>query len=88
MSLLSEAPIVFGTRLDVVGEGEFAGTFSLPLPCGSVCVLKGNAADVAKHAIPSVPAKRVSITFRRIGDAKRPLARTVPFGGHEQRVLE
>jgi hypothetical protein len=88
MSLLSEAPIVFGTRLEVVGDGEFVGTFSLPLPCGSVCVLKGNAADVAKHAIPSVPAKRVSITFRRIGDSKRTLARTVPFGGHERRVLE
>ncbi len=88
MSLLSEAPIVFGTRLDVVGEGEFKGSFSLPLPRGSVVVLKGAAADVAKHAIPSVPARRVSITFRRIGDSKRPLARTVPFGGENAPVLD
>ena len=88
MSLLSEAPIVFGARLDIVGEGEFEGSFTLPLPVGSVCVLKGNAANVAKHAIPSVPQKRVSITFRKISDGKRSLARTVPFGGHERDVLE
>ena len=88
MSLLSEAPIVFGARLDVVGEGEFAGSFSLPLPVGSVCVIKGAAADVAKHAIPSVPQKRVSITFRKTADGKRALARTVPFSGHERNVLE
>lgn len=88
MSLLSEAPIVFGTRLEVLNDGEFRGTFSLPLPVGSVCVLKGAAADVAKHAIPSVPLPRVSITFRKISDGKRPLARTVPFRGDERRVLE
>ena len=88
MSLLSEAPMVFGARLDVVGEGEFAGSFSLALPVGSVCVIKGNSADVAKHAIPSVPHKRVSITFRKTSDGKRSLARTVPFRGHERDVLE
>ena len=88
MSLLSEAPIVFGTRLEVVGEGEFRGAFSLPLPCGSVCVLKGAAADIAKHAIPSVPARRVSITFRRMADTKRPLARTVRFGGEQPSVRD
>jgi len=65
-----------------------AGSFTLPLPVGSVCVLKGNAADVAKHAIPSVPQKRVSLTFRKISGGKRSLARTVPFGGHDRDVLE
>ena len=88
MSLLSEAPIVFGTRLEVAGDGDFRGAFSLPLPCGSVVVLKGAAADVAKHAIPSVPARRVSITFRRIAEGKRALARTVRFGGEQPSVLE
>jgi len=88
MSLLSEAPIVFGAQLAVAGEGEFTGAFSLPLPTGSVCVLKGNAADVAKHAIPSVPARRISITFRRTSDAKRALMRPVPFGGAQPSVLD
>lgn len=72
VSLLSECNIVFGTHLDIVGAGEFEGSFSLPLPVGSVLVLNGNGADVAKHAIPAVPRKRISITFRRMGPLKRP----------------
>jgi|APGre2960657444_1045066.scaffolds.fasta_scaffold06383_4 hypothetical protein len=88
LSLLSEAPIVFGTRLTVVSEGVFTGAFALPLPTGSVCVINGASADVAKHAIPGVPSKRVSITFRRVSDPKRPLARTVPFRGEQPDVLQ
>jgi hypothetical protein len=34
---------------------------------GSVLVLDGNGANVAKHCVPSVRSERVSITFRKIG---------------------
>eukprot|EP00250_Pteridium_aquilinum_P002523 c1274_g1_i1 orf=465-1316(-) len=72
VSLLSECNIVFGSNLDIVGPGEFEGSFSLPLPAGSVLVLNGNGADVAKHAIPAVHSKRISITFRKMDPSKRP----------------
>ncbi|KNA21113.1 hypothetical protein SOVF_046320 isoform D [Spinacia oleracea] len=82
ISFLSECNIVFGTDLKIVGPGEFSGAIAIPLPTGSVMVLNGNGADVAKHCVPAVPSKRISITFRRfwisitfrrMDESKRPL---------------
>ena len=70
LSLLSEQPILFGEKISIVDEGEFAAPYSMPLPVGSVLVLDGNGADVAKHCVPAVRADRVSITFRKIDPAK------------------
>ncbi|XP_073310382.1 RNA demethylase ALKBH9B-like [Primulina huaijiensis] len=72
VSFLSECEIIFGSNLKIVGPGEFAGSFSIPLPVGSVLVLNGNGADVAKHCVPAVPTKRISITFRKMDISKRP----------------
>lgn len=72
LSLLCTAPILFGSKLDIVGPGEFKGTTRLTLPPGSVLVLAGNGADVAKHCIPAVPEKRISITFRKMDHFKHP----------------
>ncbi|KAG2705374.1 hypothetical protein I3760_05G050200 [Carya illinoinensis] len=72
LSLLSECNIVLGSTLKIVGPGEFSGPVSIPLPVGSVFVLNGNGADVAKHCIPGVPTKRISITFRKMEDSKLP----------------
>ncbi|XP_020533020.1 RNA demethylase ALKBH9B isoform X2 [Jatropha curcas] len=58
VSFVSECNIVFGSNLTVVGAGEFSGSIAIPLPVGSVLVLNGNAADVSKHCVPSVPTKR------------------------------
>jgi alkylated DNA repair protein alkB family protein 5 len=58
--------------LKTLGPGEFAGPVSISLPVGSVLILSGNGADVAKHCVPSVPTKRISITFRRMDDKKIP----------------
>ncbi|KAL9260953.1 RNA demethylase ALKBH9B-like protein [Drosera capensis] len=77
ISFLSECNIVFGTDLKAVGPGEFSGPISIPLPVGTVLVLNGNGADVAKHCVPAVPTKRISITFRRMDVSKRPLHYTV-----------
>ena len=66
-SLLSEQAILFGEKIAIVDEGEFAAPFSTRLPLGSVLVLDGNGANVAKHCVPAVQADRVSITFRKIG---------------------
>ncbi|KAL6993443.1 RNA demethylase alkbh9b [Sarracenia purpurea var. burkii] len=72
VSFLSECNIVFGSNLKVVAAGEFSGSFAIPLPVGSVLVLNGNGADVAKHCVPAVPTKRISITFRKMDESKRP----------------
>lgn len=52
VSFLSECNIVFGSSLKIVGPGEFSGSTAIPLPVGSVLVLNGNGADVAKHCVP------------------------------------
>ncbi|TKY58067.1 RNA demethylase ALKBH5 [Spatholobus suberectus] len=72
VSFLSECNIVFGSNLEILGPGEFDGLIAIPLPVGSVLVLNGNGADVAKHCVPAVPTKRISITFRRMKVSKRP----------------
>ncbi|KAJ9564482.1 hypothetical protein OSB04_000448 [Centaurea solstitialis] len=73
VSFLSECNIRFGTNLKIEGPGEFSGAFSIPLPVGSVLVLNGNGADVAKHCVPAVPTKRISITFRKMDESKWPV---------------
>ncbi|KAK1439196.1 hypothetical protein QVD17_05012 [Tagetes erecta] len=72
VSFLSECKIVFGTNLKIEGPGDFSGAFDIPLPVGSVLVLNGNGADVAKHCVPAVPTKRISITFRKMDELKWP----------------
>eukprot|EP00267_Zea_mays_P018919 NP_001333995.1 uncharacterized LOC103638106 [Zea mays] len=72
VSFLSECNILFGPNLKVAAPGEFIGSIAIPLPVGSVLVLNGNGADVAKHCVPAVPTKRISITFRKMDPAKRP----------------
>ncbi|KAI3729066.1 hypothetical protein L6452_17713 [Arctium lappa] len=75
ISFLTECNILFGSNLKIVGPGEFGeftGPVSIPLPTGSMLILKGNGADVAKHCVPSVPDKRISITFRRMDERKIP----------------
>lgn len=34
VSFLSECNILFGSNLDILGPGEFAGSFAIPLPLG------------------------------------------------------
>ncbi|KAK1304361.1 hypothetical protein QJS10_CPB11g00810 [Acorus calamus] len=73
VSFLSECDILFGSNLKIAGPGDFSGPMTIFLPVGSVLVMKGNGADVAKHCVPAVPTKRISITFRRMDDRKRPI---------------
>lgn len=73
VSFLSECNIVFGLNLKIEGPGEFSGAMAIPLPVGSVLVFNGNAADVAKHCVPAVSSKRISITFRKMDEFKWPI---------------
>ncbi|KAI3861460.1 hypothetical protein MKW98_000412 [Papaver atlanticum] len=97
VSFLSECDIVFGSNLKIVGPGEFSGSAAIPLPVGSVLVLQGNGADVAKHCVPAVPCKRISITFRKMDEGKCPLGfvpepdllgiQPLPYESDESNVL-
>ncbi|KFK36051.1 hypothetical protein AALP_AA4G071500 [Arabis alpina] len=74
VSFLNECNILLGSNLKVEETGEYSGgSYSLPLPVGSVLVLNGNGANVAKHCVPEVPTKRISITFRKMNESKRPV---------------
>lgn len=72
VSFLTQSNILFGSSLKILSPGEFSGPVSIPLPVGSVLILNGNGADIAKHCVPAVPGKRISITFRRMDDSKLP----------------
>ncbi|KAH0460230.1 hypothetical protein IEQ34_010893 [Dendrobium chrysotoxum] len=72
VSFLSKCNIIFRHKIQIVGPGEFIGSASIPLPVGSVLVLNGNGANLAKHCIPAVSYKRISVTFRKMDKAKRP----------------
>lgn len=72
VSFLSECSILFGANLKIMAPGEFSGPIAILLPVGSVLVLNGKGADVAKHCVPAVPTKRISITFRKMDETKRP----------------
>ncbi|KAJ4962947.1 hypothetical protein NE237_022886 [Protea cynaroides] len=76
ISFLSECNIKFGSTLRIVGAGEFSGSIAVPLPVGSVLVFNGNGADIAKHCVPAVPTKRISITFRKMKESKHPFGFT------------
>ena len=41
-------------EIKILDFGEFRAPFEMELPIGSVLVLDGNGADVAKHCVPSV----------------------------------
>ena len=79
---MSEQPILFGKEIKIVEDGIFDAPVRVALPVGSVLVLNGNGADVAKHCVPAVSGERVSITFRKmrsvtLGSKKR----TVEYKG-------
>ncbi|VFQ93469.1 unnamed protein product [Cuscuta campestris] len=73
VSFLSECDMVFGSNPKVLGPGKFDGPTAISLPVGSVLVLNGKGADVAKHCLQAVSAKRILITFRKMAESKRPL---------------
>ena len=87
LSLLSEQPILFGKEIKIVEDGIFdAPVRGCGSPSGSVLVLNGNGADVAKHCVPAVSSERVSITFRKMrGVTLGSKKKTVEYKGRTAR---
>ncbi|XP_058738051.1 RNA demethylase ALKBH10B-like [Vicia villosa] len=64
--LLSESTMAFGRILMSENDGNYKGPLMLSLKQGSLLVMRGNSADMARHVMCPSPNKRVSITFFRV----------------------
>ncbi|XP_018825310.2 RNA demethylase ALKBH10B-like [Juglans regia] len=64
--LLSESTMAFGRTLVSDSEGNYKGPLILSLKQGSLLVMRGNSADMARHVMCPSPNKRVSITLFRV----------------------
>ncbi|VVB07065.1 unnamed protein product [Arabis nemorensis] len=64
--VLSESTMAFGRILSSDNEGNFRGPLTLSLKQGSLLVMRGNSADMARHVMCPSQTKRVSITFFRV----------------------
>ncbi|RAL43522.1 hypothetical protein DM860_012663 [Cuscuta australis] len=64
--LLSESTMAFGRSLVSDSDGNYRASLVLPLKEGSLLIMRGNSADMARHAMCSSSNKRVSITFFKI----------------------
>ncbi|XP_027936844.1 RNA demethylase ALKBH10B-like [Vigna unguiculata] len=64
--LLSESTMAFGRVLMSENDGNYKGPLMLSLKQGSLLVMRGNSADMARHVMCPSPNRRVSITFFRV----------------------
>ncbi|KAJ7977456.1 2OG-Fe(II) oxygenase family oxidoreductase [Quillaja saponaria] len=61
--LLSESSMAFGRTLVSDTDGNYQGPLMLWLKPGSLLVMRGNSADMARHVMCQSSNRRVSITF-------------------------
>ncbi|XP_065861197.1 RNA demethylase ALKBH10B-like isoform X2 [Euphorbia lathyris] len=64
--LISESTMAYGRTLVSDNDGNYRGPLMLSLKAGSLLVMRGNSADMARHVMCPSPNKRVSITFFRV----------------------
>ncbi|XP_042475202.1 RNA demethylase ALKBH10B isoform X2 [Macadamia integrifolia] len=64
--LLSESNMAFGRVLMSDHKGNFKGSLMLSIKEGSLLVMRGKSADMARHVICASSNKRVSITFSKV----------------------
>ncbi|KAG8085514.1 hypothetical protein GUJ93_ZPchr0010g8964 [Zizania palustris] len=64
--LLSETTMAFGRSLVTDNNGNYKGPLTLSLKQGSLLVMRGNSADMARHVVCPSSNLRVSITFVRV----------------------
>lgn len=64
--VLSESTMAFGRTLVCDNEGNYKGPLMLSLNQGSLLVMRGNSADMARHVMCQSPTKRISVTFFKV----------------------
>ncbi|CAH8353802.1 unnamed protein product [Eruca vesicaria subsp. sativa] len=62
---LSECDVTFGRVIVSDHPGDYKGSLKLSLTSGSVLLVEGKSADLAKFAIHSTPKQRILITFTK-----------------------
>ncbi|XP_076915074.1 RNA demethylase ALKBH10B-like isoform X2 [Bidens hawaiensis] len=68
--VLSESTMAFGRSLVCDNDGNYRGPLMLSLKEGSLLVMRGNSADMARHAMCQSPTKRISVTFFKVREDK------------------
>ncbi|XP_020686978.1 RNA demethylase ALKBH10B [Dendrobium catenatum] len=68
---LTECDMVFGRAIGTDHRGDYRGSLKLSLKIGSLLVMQGKSADIARHAIPSIRKQRIILTFGK-SNPKRP----------------
>ncbi|KAH7841397.1 hypothetical protein Vadar_029403 [Vaccinium darrowii] len=84
--VLTECDMIFGKVTSTDNPGDYRGSLRLSLAPGSLLVMQGNSADLARHAIPSLRKPRILVTFTKslprkttLGDGHRlPSASVAP----------
>ncbi|KAL9256123.1 RNA demethylase ALKBH10B-like protein [Drosera capensis] len=74
---LNDCDLVFGRLITADRPGDYTGALRLSLTPGSLLVLQGKSADVARYAIPSIRKQRILVTFTIAQPRK-----AVPADGH------
>ncbi|KAL4558804.1 hypothetical protein LXL04_037006 [Taraxacum kok-saghyz] len=64
--LLSESTMAFGRTLVCDKDGNYKGPLMLSLNQGSLLLMRGNSADMARHVMCQSPTKRTSLTFFKV----------------------
>uniref|UniRef100_A0A2P2LMQ8 Uncharacterized protein LOC105650040 n=2 Tax=Rhizophora mucronata TaxID=61149 RepID=A0A2P2LMQ8_RHIMU len=64
--ILSQSTMAFGRVLVNDNDVNYRGPLMLSLKEGSILVMRGNSADMARHVMCPSPNKRASITFFRV----------------------
>ncbi|XP_015891553.2 RNA demethylase ALKBH10B [Ziziphus jujuba] len=64
--LLSESTMAYGRILVSDSDGNYKGPLTLSLKEGSLLVMRGNSADMARHVMCPSPNNRIIITFFRV----------------------
>lgn len=64
--LLGESTMAFGRILVSDNDGNFKGPLMLMLKEGSLLVMRGNSADMARHVMCPSTNKRISISFFKV----------------------
>ncbi|KAG6512989.1 hypothetical protein ZIOFF_031135 [Zingiber officinale] len=71
--VLSETTMAFGRSLISDPEGNYKGSLILTLNEGALIAMRGNSADMARHAVCASPNKRMTVTFVKVKTAAHSL---------------
>lgn len=76
---LTECEMTFGKLIGAEYPGDYNGSFRLSLRPGSLLVMRGNSADLAKYAMSSFKKQRILITLAKLQPRKTAPSAVAPI---------